>query len=475
MERRSLFVGILSTLFILVASSCVPSFNPVGTPDPNLVDIVASGTLTALAPQIALPEDAPAVPTPQGASPSLTCANSDLFSVAYLKAGNVWLWLEGGTKSQLTNSGDVGDVKISDDGCLIAYTRSFSLASQVPENEALVDPSYEELWVVKSDGSGAKQLVGINFLNGLPKAEGSVGVTPYQFDWQPATYNLALNTRQISYGLLQNNDLHMVNAVNGTLSTLLPAGNGGNFTFSPDGKQLAITTPQTISLINADGSNPRLNLLTYKTVITYSEFLYYATPYWKNDSSALMVAIPPEDYLGNVNAGSTGGDTTLWLIPTDGSPAKQIGSIMSVWFVNGEPVFSPDLKYVAYLRPFSDLMGEVRELVVANSDGSNEVTNITDQNMTFGGWSPDSSQFIFWVKWDKVEVKLGSPGLDPVPLPDLTGGSAVNASLAWTNNKLYILGLEYGPGVELDWINVDGIGIVLDTYPQSIAVYDFAN
>jgi hypothetical protein len=105
--------------------------------------------------------------------------------------------------------------------------------------------------------------------------------------------------------------------------TLLPHGQGGEFIYSPNGQEIAISTATSISLVHTDGTNRR-EVLTYPMVATYSEYSFYAMPIWAADSSSLRVAIPPADPLGEPRQ-----PTTLWTIPSmEISPLKN-GSIMA--------------------------------------------------------------------------------------------------------------------------------------------------
>ena len=148
----------------------------------------------------------------------------------------------------------------------------------------------------------------------------ALGVAPFRIAWIPGTHILAFNTRQVveGPGLSIYNDLRFVDVDRAELTTFLAPGSGGEFIISPDGRQIAIsgatTTPNAISLINVDGSNLRSNLVVYDSVLTYSEYAYYARPVWSAGSDSLLVTIPPVDSLIMPRH-----PTTIWYIPTDGS------------------------------------------------------------------------------------------------------------------------------------------------------------
>lgn len=452
-------------LVALLLGACVPGTPP--GPDLDEVATLVSATLTAeaavaeaLAEEEA-PEEAEGEPVAEDTTYG-SCENTDLFTVAYVREGNAWLWIEGGENFALTASGDVGEVRISDDGCRIAYTRNLPIAEFESEDEALVDPSYNELWVVYSDGSNNQLLVGPEFFSTFALPEGAAGISVHQFAWQPGAHTLAFNTQLVSYGLALHNNIHLVDGNSAEISTLLGAGEGGNFYFSLDGQQLAFSTPNSISVINVDGSNLRTDLLNYEPVITYSEFMYYARPYWAQDGSALMVAVPPADGFAPTEDGFPP-DTSLWRIPLDGGDAVQTAAIGAVWFVQGEARISADLSKVAYLHPVGAPEDNTHVLVIAGSEGGPDIASIP--GAAFGDWSPDSEQFIYWTSAGGVQVFLGSAADgSSSPLPDLTDFPAAVASIDWTNGPFYLQALFGNQTTELSWVNIDGIGIVLDTY-----------
>ena len=204
--------------------------------------------------------------------------------VGYVKNENVWLWTEEGGSVPLTTMGDVGGVRLSDDGEWVAFWRGLNL------------------WVVNSDGTDERNLTTQRDFAGIEIGDEMApyvkSINPSQVAWRPGTHELYFNTApQVDGpGLFLNDDLWVVDVVSGQLTPLLAPGEGGKFYFSPDGSQLAVVTPGRINLMDPDGSNRR-DGLTHTPVITYSEFAYYALPVWAADSSSFMAAIPPVDIL----------------------------------------------------------------------------------------------------------------------------------------------------------------------------------
>ena len=152
----------------------------------------------------------PPTPTPIPASTELRVAFVNVTENGY----NAWLWTEGkGEAAPLTNAGGVGDVKISDDGEIVAFTRG------------------DGLWMVRGDGTEERQLVSAGEFAALEPRELShaseLSVALHHFDWVPGTHMLAFNTRlRMEIGLVLNEDLHLVNADTLERTALLPPGEG---------------------------------------------------------------------------------------------------------------------------------------------------------------------------------------------------------------------------------------------------------
>ena len=335
-------VSILSILLLVFLTAC-------GTLEVGIESTVAPGdvmsaTATAiltenvdLATQPATPptETTDVPPTPVSIPMPTPIPASTELRVAFVKAtehgNNVWLWKEGEVEAvPLTKDGGVGDVKISDDGEIVAFTRG------------------DGLWTVRADGADEgspaeeHQLVSAEDFAAMEARDLELEVALYGFEWVPGTHILAFNTQlRMEIGLVLNDDLHLVNADTLERTVLFPPGEGGEFTYSPDGRQVAIVTAGSISLVDAGGGNRR-EVLTYTPVATHSEVRYYARPVWAADSSALRVVIPPVDPFTQPSA-----DASVWHIPTDGRPAallRHIPMAQTSW-----PAFSSDLRYIAHL------------------------------------------------------------------------------------------------------------------------------
>ena len=378
--KKSFRIFTLVFLLFMVGLACVIP-GGVSTSDPaDALNTRVVASLTAF--QQSLPNGARATPT------VLPEIEHEDYRMAYLKDNDVWFCCTFGTlKYRLTFTGDVQDIAISPDGQIVAYIRE-------------IEPFNHEIWAVHSfDPGNSKPFLLVSSADFMAAYSASetdkpAGLSVFQFDWQPGTHNLFYNTRPLfeGPGSFGYDDLQKVDVDSLTKSTVFSAGNGGKFYFSPDGNHMAIVRPASISTVNSDGSNLRENVVVYPEIFTYSEYLYYPTPIWAPDSSYLRVVIPPADpMLESV-------PYTLWFIPTDGSPAIVTGTISAIPFDWPDKAISPDLNRLGYVQKTE---GEedpnLRDIKLANADGSGEGTYLTGEGAQFLGWLPNSAQFVFKV------------------------------------------------------------------------------
>ena len=408
---------ILGVILVLSLTSCIPPGTP---PDnPNTLETIVAMTLTAVAgeppPETETPVPPAPVETEEPEVPTLSAPRA--LQVAYIKNGNVYIWTEGESSVGLTGTGDAVEVSISDDGQVIAYVR------RNPTNDFAF-----EIWAVNTSGpTNARTLVNHAEFESLKAAStfpDARGLRPDVFEFQPGTHQLAYSTVPLfeGPGYAPGEDLRLINTDSLEKITVFDFGQGGLFYFSPDGAQVALSTPDHISLANADGSNLRSNVLTFPLVGTYSEYQYHPRPYWSADSSYLRVAIPPEDTLAQPTP-----PTALWHIPTDGSPATQLGSIPAIPFAWPDTAFSPNLDKVGYAKSIGEPTENRRELHIANADGSGDILFATGEGVEFWHWTPDGTRFMFAIHGGADRGAY---------VGELAGGPSLIASIPTTLNQM---------------------------------------
>lgn len=474
---RGLVALLLSLMPILTMSCGTLEIGIERTPTPGTVTAPATVALatedTDLATQVVTREATPSAtpePTPTPISPVTE------LHVAFVKVtehgNNAWLWTEGEREAvPLTKDGGVGDVKISDDGEIVAFARG------------------DGLWMVRSDGAEERELVSADEFAGMESRESfDFEVVLNRFEWVPGTHILAFNTRlRTEIGLVLNDDLHIVNADTGERTLLSPPGAGGEFTYSPDGRKVAISTPGTISLMDADGSGRR-EVFTYTPVATRSEFQYYAQPVWAADSGSLRVAVPPVDPFTQPSP-----PTSVWHVPTDGTPASMIGSIATTQMELS--ILSPDLRYVAHLDheqsdptvpPIASLLltdlenGEtVRYYPQAGSGtqitlDSGEVITEHPAATLFYGWAPDSRHFAFLTYPGSEippQVQIGRLGGDAEPM---YSDAETITDVRWVDANRYLFLASSPKGWDIMLGEIGGPVKSVAGVVGSLPAYDFA-
>ncbi len=421
-----------------------PTFTPavVTAVVTRVVDVAVATQTAALPTATALSPEKASGPTPE---PTRSAPEQSAVLVAFVKDGHVCLWKEDRGIEVLTDTGDVSDVRISDDGQVIAFVRGL------------------ELWAVNTDGTGERTLVGIEDIAAMVEP-GDPGVRLYNFDWVPGAHVVAFNTAaQLEIGLQLYDDLHVVDANTLERTTLLPRGQGGQFTYSPDGSQIAIMRSGTITLVDVDGGNPR-EAFTFTPPVTRSEFQYYAHPVWAADSQSLRVAIPPADLFAQPPQLAT-----VWHVYIDGTPARWIATIEAGSL--GTHAFSPDLGHIAYVQqPGGSPETGRGTLLVTDLRNGDTVTYHRNVGGVYG-WSPDSQRFAFQAQDQLPQAQIGRLGSDPVPVHEDPDVAAVE--VRWLDAGRYLWATIDPQGWTLYLGEIGGSSTVVATVAGRSLPYDY--
>ena len=455
--KKAYLIFILVFTYSFTISAC--NFRSSGEiPTEPLTEVPILLTTTGDSQTIA--SEASIIPTPTKESSRPTLEDPTLILV-YTSSGNVWLW-KLNEKRQLTFSGDAYSPRISSDGQVVAFLRP-------------VDAFHQEIWAINTDGSNLRKLVSTTDLDTVAGGflePNALGVIPYHFDWIPDTHTLAFNSQQVlnGPGLSLLDDLNLVDAENPKVIPLLLSGWGGEFVYSPDGNQIAITTPDSIILCKADGSNYQ-EVLTYEPVNTYSEYRYYANPIWSSDGTYLQVAIPPKDPL-EIPVKST----MLWMIPANGSPPTKMGELTPVPFFEEPVKFSPDMSHLAYLKEAGLPAENRRELHISSSDSSGDFVYTTQALLHFLDWSFDSTRIAF-ITGEDQEAWTGTLESSPVQLSPESRGVV---GLRWVDSRNFLYIQQKADGFNLLIGDSDGNSLLVDSIPVGkgvvslFPVYDFS-
>ncbi len=355
------------------------------------------------------PQSATVPPPATATEPPPPQPTQSVLKVALTEDTKLWLWTEGVGSIVLYDGDTVTNVLISEDGQVVVFQTN--------------NANYEltGLWAVNSDGSNFRRIMDSATLDVFNTDKDAVEINIYHWTFIPGTHTLAFNTH-LSYmrpGLAIQDDLRLLDTDTGELTTLLDTGQAGMFYYSPDGSQIALSTPSGISLINADGTNRRNDVFVYPSVITYSEYQWYAAPRWWPDGSQLSVVIPAEDPLMPAPTFS------VWNIPIDGTPASMQGSYPMglLALFNSSDLLSPDMTKVIYLEQFGDPVNNNWELHIADLYGGGDIVFHTG-DLRFVSWSPDSNWFVFEEDGDMFAGQANNTGIWPIadtpPAKDMT-------------------------------------------------------
>jgi hypothetical protein len=356
-------------------------------------------------PVAAAPSDTPVPPTETPASAPCFVA------IGYL---TTLLCQNGPDQFQLADTSAIGPiqrVQISSDGTLVAYTAGpFDGTAQ--------------LWIVNGDGTHAHKV--LDHTN-LPPNQPDTLSYPRIFQWQAGTHTLFLDTSFMPAGGIQgpgeyvNRDLWKFNADTNDLTQILTPDSGGYFSLSPDGGWVAVTRPQDVSLISSDGAVVKPNLITFPTIITYSEYLYKPEVTWSPDSSFFTVNIPSNDPM------AADASATIYKVQVDGT-LTTLKTIAGQFMFDYTVKISPDGQWVAYSTGNAD---GTAVLHIESLTGPEYSNSLLPGAPTLFSWSPDSQLFGIYLQGGGLQYSgPGAFGFELQPLaPDV---NAVT-NLVWSD------------------------------------------
>jgi len=383
-----LLVGCGSLIPSPTASPSLPPATFTASPPPSPISV--SSTPTPAPPQRPAwcPLDAPLPP-----------AASGKLRVAYVTSGDLWLLDEGNASGQLTRYGDVRQVSLSNDGEIIAFTRR-------------VEKEKVSLWAIRSDGTGAQELISANEFMQMGNDPSVLAIIPNDLQWIPGTHTLAFNSFPVydAINVFIPYDFWRVDADTGQRDQF--PGPKTYFVYSPDGKQVALYSTEGLSIANADGSNLRKNLLpAYR--VGMGENYFYPSINWMQDSSAIVIAVPDtEDIFVPAST------FTVWRVLADGSGVSSLGTF------NGFPpsvVFSDDRMFLMYWRWVKE-DSSFHELHFARLDGAPDYLYTQADLLETFNWRPGSYEFVFYQPKNPNYPQLGDVclGFRPIVTNALT-------------------------------------------------------
>jgi dipeptidyl aminopeptidase/acylaminoacyl peptidase len=379
-RKFHLFIGCIAILGISLSCSLPALTNNAAAVSTSVAATLAAQqipTETALAsPQpVVVPTTTPEpIPTPQ---PAASRHPSEL-RVAFIGPDrNVYSWSQSSGAIKILEYGDASDLKISEDGQLIAVSR-------------VSDNNQSSLWVVGFDGSNPRELLNWTDLTGLKSSPDSLGSEPNNLQWIPGTHMLTFSTREVfeGPGMALNDDLVVADADKGGWYTKLKPGQAGLVTYSPDGRWMAVSTAEKVTIMDTNGNPSPAGVLQFSPVITYSEYRYYPAVQWSPDGSRLAVVIPAADPLGEPRQ-----PASVWTMNVSGGDPILQAQVIPQFI--GPVSVSPDLTKMFYVKEVGAKEENRREIRTAMINGQNDRSVFSGGIPNVWDWNPNSEVFAF--------------------------------------------------------------------------------
>lgn len=409
--------------------------------------------------QTLLPTPAPTVCLDEQAEPVDMPARQEPLEVRFVSDGNIWVWEEGGSAKQISDTGDALRFTFSPDGEIIAFERPIGF---YPYEYKI------ELWAINRDGGNLHQLVSTEqFDELLPgRHETWMANVPIDYRWFSGTHELSFGVYPYinAVGAGQAAEGYWIVDVDTQAlerwdypAVIDPY--GPREIFSPDGKVIAVVDRESISLLNADGSIIRKDILTYP-VMSNGEGAGWGAPkvVWMPDSLSLRVLVWDEDTISE--------SFSAWEIPADGSPVQKIHVFNGMWYFSS---ISTNQEYIAYLQRVREMSND-NELHLAKFDGSQDVIYGEEYYLYFEGWAPDSFHFVYDLSTTHKPL-LGSVCGSPTPLVDFSKTPATQITWVDANRFIFVAGQEGQPH-QLHLEQVGGANILIGPFNGDGAYFE---
>ena len=411
----SVQVLMLGLAFLTACSTPAPNSPAVS---PVAVPSATRATRAAMSSHTTMPTLVPSTPTPMPITTAPTPKLTGL-RVVYSRDGYIMLWAEGQGTQQLPEASP-DRLRISDDGRMIAYL-------------ARDQSGADCLYAVGVNDARPRLLMGQEYLSKLQPAATTIG----DFAFVPASHTL--------YVVTDRYDLHRMSAEVGLPSAVLPAAQGGFFSFSPDGVWITLYHPNELTLIRSDGTHQR-------AVLAYPEDYQFTMMgpevVWEPDSSGFytVAASGPQGTLENM---------TVWFISAAGDATR----LMSYTGPYGSHL-APNGRLVGYAA----YQNEPIDVHIVGADGKDSTYGAFASQaypaFKFMGWAPDSGRFVLDLSADgRLSVPhLCALGEQPVRLADTDEAYPI----AWVDPQRILFISAGGSGQELRLQRLGAQSRVLD-------------
>lgn len=356
-----------------------------------------------------------AIPTTEPDADTAVVDGSPGSFVAYSDTDGLWLLPLDTTQSppaageaiQISAAANIGNIAVSPDGQQVAFVtgefdgNQLGVASISGSSQILV----ESTSLPNSVGDGFAVLIG-------------------QIAWLPDSQTIAFNTNAVNLegpGTAPQADLRLV-TLGGSVTEPFANGTAGHtFSLSPDGTRLIFGSPEGVTRVNMDGSNQE-EVISFPFVNTASEYAWVPTAQWLPSGSQAYVAIADDD------PWTEDAEAALYQIPVSG-PAAAIGAVL------GNTLFSPPIwtssgDKLGYIQLIVN-SDNIQTMAVADGDGSNLTPIASASQLTFAGWNPAGTHFLYA---GQDYLGVGEIGL---PAVEILADGNVGRSV-WLNDSAFV-------------------------------------
>jgi len=389
---------------------------------------------------------------PQGATPPPVSSDPLVtLTVVWVEQGSLMAWQQGMGEPRRIASGGVIFPYLAPDGEHVVFTRG-------PQGTP------ETLWVVDTLGAAEQELVPRGELRAFRGGDILIG----NVGWLDESVIYFNTIRRTDNSREAQDDLYRANIRTREVALMLPATEGGAFSFSPDKAHIAVVYPGTYG--RQDGRIRVIDPLAFENdsllffigVSTGSEYKFYPPIFWEPDSTAMRVAIPDADLVyDDVN----GPPTTLWRLTIDGE-RDNLGVVPASFF--GQPQWSDDGTALTYLQRVGSADSNDFELVVADGDGQNPAVYASGQagTLQLPEWIPGTNRFAY-AQGNPGEYWLGGVGMSPEKLPEIV------FSPLFVDSQTYVYATALGDTFELRYRGLgEGESMLLATVSGGFPVFD---
>jgi hypothetical protein len=299
--------------------------------------------------------------------------------IAYITEDTLYLW-KNGTTQLITTQPGISSPKLSSDGEWIIYRQIIDLMR--------IDIVF---WSVKTDGTELHKILTPPDLTALIDTELRVLIN--DLDWLPQTHSMIFSTllyKDMIDGnpYEYNNDLYLLE-LDGRITQIAKAGLAGEFTPSPDGRYVAVTTRSQIGIWDLE-TNTRRTLLDFDPLRRGCDCIYFPQLQWDKGGDYLMTAIPspniyyPDDFRGEPEE--------IWRLYVNGS-AELVAQVAPSTLINNVVLLSPNLERYFYYDGSTCESGlytiQIRDL------SADTVLREIPCSSRFPIWVPDGEHFLF--------------------------------------------------------------------------------